>query len=128
EPVIEADRRQPQTIGVKISILVILLSRIELRLRRAIARIKTRLLQGHDIFSSHGNDVCGQLARPVLHQSAKDQLVAATAPEVRLDEGILIHERFNIGADQLRIGNGIMDKNALASGTILESFLPFCWW
>src|SRR5262245_58046861 len=112
---------------MKIPILVVLLPGIELRLRRTIARVKTRLLQAHDIFSSHGNDICSQLARSVLHQSAKDKLVAAAAPKVGLDEGILVHERFDIGADQLRVGNGIMDKNALAPGTFLEPFLPFRW-
>src|SRR5207249_1544758 len=57
ELVIIRDDRKPQTVGMTIALSVVLLRRIELRLRRVIARPDAGPLQCHDIFSADGNDV-----------------------------------------------------------------------
>jgi hypothetical protein len=59
-----------------------------------------------------------------LCQSAKDQLVAAAAPELGLDEWILLHESAGIGVEQSGGGNTIKLKSTLFTRAIFEAFLP----
>ena len=111
--IIVGNGRQPQTIGMKKPILVVLLAGVKLCFGRMVTRPDAGPLQRHDIFRPHRNHVRRQPAGSMLHHRTDDQLIAAAAIKFPLDEGISSREAFDIGSDQIGSGNGIVDKCAL---------------
>ena len=93
------------------------------RFRRIIARPDARALKRHDVFGTDQNRIRIQLPRAMLGQRAKDQLVAAAAPEFGFDERVLFHESSGVGAQQRSGGDAVKLKCALFACAVFEPLL-----
>src|SRR5678816_4206844 len=104
---------------MKIAVFVVLFARVELRLRRAVRRPDSRALESHDVLGSHRYDIRRQPTRLMLHHRAHNQLVAAATIKITANKWIASGEPFDVGADQIGVGNRIVCKLSLLTGALL---------